>query len=70
MESLALLVLYMALAITAIVFIIVFILARYILKRFFPHMHWAWYFLIVPGVILISFLIALVVLKIITLMNG
>jgi hypothetical protein len=70
MESLARLVVYMFLAIAAIVFVIAFLLTRYTIKKKFPNMHWAWYFLVVPGVMAVSFGIGLLLLKMIASINA
>ncbi len=70
MESLALLVVYMALGIIAIVFIPVFILTRYFIKKKFPTMHWTWYFAIVPGAFVASFILGLQILRLITQLNA
>lgn len=70
MESLVLLVMYIALAITLIVFIVLLVLTIILRKKYFPGMHKAWFFLLVPLLLVLSFLISLVILRILGSMNS
>lgn len=70
MESLAYLVLLMALSITGVIFLGLIIGARFLIKRKFPNLKKSWYFLIVPGLLLTSFGLSLVVLNILVLIES
>ena len=67
MESLALLVVLIALVITVFIFALVLFIVIRVQKIKFPHLSKLWYFLIVPLTLLASFGISLLILRILAM---
>ncbi len=70
MESLAFKVTIIALVIIVFIFVGFILLTRFFLNRKFPTIPGAWYFLIIPMLLAISYLLAIVVLKSIVMLNS
>ena len=70
MKSLALLVVGIALAISLAIFIPLLFAFRSLKKRKFPSLHGAWYILIVPLLLVVSYAIGIFILVLISRWNG
>lgn len=70
MESLALLVVGISLAISLAIFIPLLFTFRSVQKRKFPSWHGAWYILIVPLLLVVSYAMGIFILVMISRWNG
>jgi hypothetical protein len=70
MESLAVVILGIILGIGVVVFVPLLLLWRKLLRTRFPNVHQAWWVLWVPILLVASFYIALLILRIVILIGG